>query len=168
MIRPGTSLVIVTLLLTSALAGENDFIMNFDLVTKRPDGSVEGSIQLQGIHLVAGKPFHGSDLGRYEYFLTVSGVEDGECVLTIEFYEYKSRKKVSDVVSEIVAEVSFEPGRPAVFQGNSDTFTVDLAFSINQKSIKQTTECGGVTATKTVAFLYRFCRDGSFEPRDVR
>ena len=134
MIRLSRNLAILTLFLTTALAGENSFIMNFDLITKRPDGSIEGSIQLQGIHLVVGQPFHGSDPGRYDYFLTVSDFENGKGRLTIEFYEYESRKKVSDVVSEIVAEVSFDPGRPTTFEGSSDTFSVDLAFSINRTS----------------------------------
>ena len=120
-----------------AKAGEGEFLLNFDLNMKLPDGSVGSSIQLQGIRLSADRAFHGADLGKYDYFLTVSGVEGGHGRLTIEFYEYETRKKVSDVVSELVAEVDFQLSAPAVFEGSSNTFGIDLAFSISSR--RQTT-----------------------------
>ncbi len=64
---------------------------------------------------------------------TVSELADGKRNLTIEFYEYASRKKTSDVISEIVAQVDFTLGNPARFEAMSETFGVDLAFSIDKK-----------------------------------
>ena len=114
-------------------ADENRLVMNFDLNILSPGGEVDYTIQLQGIHLTPGKPFHGDDLGRFDYFLTVSGLEGGNGNLTIEFYEYASRRKASDVISEIVAQVDFTLGNPARFEAMSETFGVDLAFSIDKK-----------------------------------
>jgi len=51
--------------------------------------------------------------------------------LTIEFYEYESRRKKSNVVSEIVAKVDVTLGVPTRFESATDTFGVDLAYSIN-------------------------------------
>lgn len=48
-----------------------------------------------------------------------------------EFYEYESRKKTSDVVSEIVSEVEFTFRVPARFQSRNERFEIDLAFSIS-------------------------------------
>jgi len=123
----------MTLMLSPTYAGDAKYIMNFDVEVLRWDGRNNGSIQLQGVHLALDQPFHGRDFGEHEYFFTVSDVKDGKGRLTIEFYEYESRKKVSKVISEIVAEVDFELGIPAVFEGKSDTFGVDLAFSIDQE-----------------------------------
>ena len=123
----------MTLMLSPTYAGDAKYIMNFDVEVLRWDGRNDGSIQLQGVHLTLDQPFHGRDFGEHEYFFTVSDVKDGKGRLTIEFYEYESRKKVSKVISEIVAEVDFELGIPAVFEGKSDTFGVDLAFSIDQE-----------------------------------
>lgn len=89
-------------------------------------------IQLQGVQLTLEEPFGGNDFGEHDYSFTVSSVDDGRGRLTIEFYEYESRRKVSDVISEVVAEVDFELGKPAVFEGKSDTFGIDLAFSIDE------------------------------------
>ncbi len=132
MTRLGITLVVVMLSQASVSADQNKYIMNFDLNTQSPDGSVVYSIQLQGIHLDPDKPFHGDDLGEYDYFLTVTNVEDNKGKLTVELYQYESRKKVSDVVSEVVAEVDFTLGNPAVFEATSETFGVELAFSIDQ------------------------------------
>jgi len=115
------------------LADDSQYVINFDLNTLSPDGDIVYSIQLQGIHLSPETPFHGNDLGKYDYFLTVSEIESGETKLTIEFYEYESRRKTSEVVSEIVAEVDVRLGMPTEFESMSDTFGVDLAFSINQE-----------------------------------
>ncbi len=131
--RFGLVLAITLLSQGATYADENGFVMNFDLNTLSPGGEVVYSIQLQGIHLTPGTPFHGDDLGKYDYFLTVSELADGKGNLTIEFYEYASRKKTSDVISEIVAQVDFTLGSPARFEGMSETFGVDLAFSIDQK-----------------------------------
>ena len=87
-------------------------------------------LQLQGVGLSDGKAFHGQDLGKYDYFLTVTEVKDGKGKLTIEFYAYETRRKQSDVVSEIVEEVEFSLGAPANFESMTDAFGVDLAFSI--------------------------------------
>jgi hypothetical protein len=124
---------IVMLSLSAAVASENEFVMNFDLMTKSPDGEVGYGIQFQGIHLRPKKPFHGNDLGEFDYFLTVSEFDEGKGKLTIEFYQYESRRKKSAVISEIVAEVDFTLGSPSVFKGKSDTFGIDLAFSIDQE-----------------------------------
>ncbi len=114
-------------------ADDGQYVMNFDLNTLSPGGDIVYSIQLHGIQLSPKTPFHGDDLGKYDYFLTVSKTEDGETKLTIEFYEYESRRKGSDVVSEIVAEVDVTLGMPTRFESTTDTFGVDLAFSINQE-----------------------------------
>jgi hypothetical protein len=121
------------LISTLAIASDNEYVMNFDLKTLAPDGAIGYSIQLQGIHLSAGIPFHGNDLGEYDYFLTMSKAESGKAKLTIEFYEYESRRKTSDVVSEIVTEIDIILGAPAKFEGKGDTFGIDLAFSVDQK-----------------------------------
>ena len=121
------------LFLAPVQASDSEYLLNFDLKRIQPDGSVGGSIQLQGIRVSADNAFHGVDLAKLEYFLTVSDVTDGGGKLTIEFYEYETRKKVSEVVSEIVAEVDFELSTPAVFEGSSDTFGIDLAFSISER-----------------------------------
>jgi len=131
--RLGKLAAILMLALVPAIADDGKVIMNMELITKLPDGSDSYSIRLQGIHLVPDEPFHGNDLGKYDYFLTVSDGEDGNGKLTIEFYEYETRKKKSAVVSEIVADVDFSFSSPAVFEAKTDTFGVDLAFSIVEK-----------------------------------
>ena len=131
--RFATLTILAALLHAVAFAGDSAYVMNFDLSRLSPNGDIGGSIQLQGIHLSPEKPFHGEDFGRYDYFLTVSKAENGKAKLTIEFYEYESRRKTSDVISEIVAEVDFVFGTPARFEGKSDTFGIDLAFSIDRR-----------------------------------
>jgi len=131
--RLGVLLALLMSLSTTAHSSDDKYLLNFDLNTELPDGSVGYSIQLQGIHLLPDTAFHGDDLGKYDYFLTVSGLEDGMGKLIVEFYEYESRKKTSDVISEIVSEVDFSLGSPSVFEATSDTFGVDLAFSIVQE-----------------------------------
>ena len=131
--RVGPVFALLALFAAPALAEDRHFLLNLDLNMKLPDGSDSYGIQLQGIHLAAGKAFHGDDLGKYDYFLTVSGVEDGGGKLTIEFYEYETRKKKSEVVSEIVSDVEFSLNHPTVFEAMSDTFGVNLAFSIAEK-----------------------------------
>ena len=130
MARIGIMLAILVLPLAATFASDSEYLLNFDLNTALPDGSVGSSIQLQGIHLSANQAFRGDDLGKYDYFLTISDIENGKGKLTIEFYEYATRKKKSAVVSEIVADVDFSLGSPAVFEAMSDTFGIDLAFSI--------------------------------------
>ena len=131
--RVGSLLASLALLAAPALAGDSQFLLNLDINMKLPDGSDSYSIRLHGVHLVPGQAFHGDDLGKYDYFLTVSGVEDGSGKLTIEFYEYETRKKKSEVVSEVVSEVDFSLNSPAVFEAMGDTFGVDLAFSVSEK-----------------------------------
>jgi hypothetical protein len=131
--RFGLVIAIAMLTLSASFADEGDIVMNFDLITRSPEGDIGYNIQLQGIHLLPGKPFHGDDLGEFDYFLTVSSVEDGKGKLTIEFYQYESRRKISDVISEVFAVVDFALGSPARFEGQSDGFGVDLAFSIDRK-----------------------------------
>ncbi len=133
MARTWILLAILAMAASTAVAGDNEYLLNIDLNSKLPDGSSGFSIQLQGIHLSSGKAFHGTGLGKYDYFLTVSGVSDGKGRLAIEFYEYETRKKKSSTVSEIVADVDFALGSPAVFAATSDTFGIDLAFSIVEK-----------------------------------
>jgi len=123
-------MAIAMLSLSASFADEGDIVMNFDLITRSPDGDVGYNLQLQGIHLLPGKPFHGDDLGEIDYFLTVSSIKDGKGKLTIEFYQYESRRKKSDVTSEVFAVVDFTLGSPARFEGQSDRFGVDLAFNI--------------------------------------
>jgi len=113
-----------------AFAGENEYVMNYDLKTLTPDGDVFYDIQLQGIHVKQGRPFHGDDLGEYDYFLTLSQVKDGKAKLTIEFYKYESREKKSDVVSEIFSVVDVTLCEPVRFESMSDTFGIDMAISI--------------------------------------
>jgi len=132
-VRVGSLFTLVLLFSASALAGDSKFLLNLDLNVKLPDGSDSYSIQLQGVHLSSGSAFHGNDLGKYDYFLTVSSVEDGKGKLTIEFYEYETRKKKSAVISEIVSDVDFSLNSPMVYEAMGDTFGVDLAFSIVRK-----------------------------------
>ncbi len=131
--RAGIIVTIALLSFTTSLADEDSYVMNFDLITRSADGEVGYNIQLQGIRLLPGKPFHGDDLAEFDYFLTVSSLEDGKGKLTIEFYQYESRRKTSDVISEVFAVVDFTLGSPAQFGGKSDTFGIDLAFSIAQR-----------------------------------
>ena len=113
-------------------SGDHKYVMNFDLLTKTADGEDGYTINLKGVHLHDGKPLHGDDLAEFEYFFTVSGIDENKGKLTIELYEYESRRKTSDVVSEIVSEVDFRFGEPGRFESRNERFGVDLAFSINQ------------------------------------
>ncbi len=133
MARRGLLSAIFALLSTATFAADNEYLLNFDLNMKLPDGSNSYSVQLQGVGLRLNQAFHGSDLGKYDYFLTVSDVENDKGKLTIEFYEYETRSKTSDVVSEVVADVDFSLGSPTVFESMGDTFGIDLAFSIVEK-----------------------------------
>jgi len=121
--------------LCSALADEdavNKYIMNFDLMTKTADGEDGYRINLRGIHLPDGKVLHGDDLAEFNYFLTVSGTDYRGGKLAIELYEYESRAKTSDIVSEIVVEADFVFGEPGRIQSRNDRFGIDLAFSISR------------------------------------
>jgi len=131
--RTGFVAAIAMLSISLSFAGEDKYVMNLDLVTMSPDGDVGYNIRLQGIHLQPGKPFHGDDLGEFDYFLTVSDLNEGKGQLTIEFYQYESRRKTSDVISEVFAVVDFTLGSPGRFEGESDRFGIDLAFSIVQR-----------------------------------
>lgn len=130
------TLATVLLSITLAVAADESsksFIMNFDFDLSEVDAAkVIGSLQLQGIRLQADKPFHGKDLGEFDYFFTVSEIEDGKGKLTIEFYRYESRRKKS-AVSEIVSEVEFAFGSPAQFQTKNENIALDLAFSIDRR-----------------------------------
>jgi hypothetical protein len=121
---------IAILLNVVAFAGENEYVMNFDLKTLTADGDVFYDIQLQGIHVKQGRPFHGDDLAEYDYFLTLSQVKDGKAKLTIEFYEYESRKKKSDVVSEIFSIIDVTLCEPVRFESMNNTFGIDMAISV--------------------------------------
>jgi len=132
-VRVGILLTLLMSFQATSLADDRAYLLNFDLNITLPDESTVYSIQLQGVRLSPAKPFTGNDLGKYDYFLTVSDVEDGKGRLTIEFYEYETRKKKSDVVSEIVSNVDFSLYSPAVFEATSDTFGVDLAFSVVER-----------------------------------
>ena len=105
MVRVGILLALLMSFSATTFASDSKYLLNFDLNTKLPDGNAGYRIQLQAIHLSPGKTFHGNDLGKYDYFLTLSEVEDGKGKLTIEFYEYETRKKKSDVISEIISIV---------------------------------------------------------------
>lgn len=94
-VRVGTLLAVFILFSATALANDSKYLLNLDLVVKLQDGSDSYSIQLQGVHLSPGKAFHEDDQGKYEFFLTASGVDDGTGRLTIEFYEYQTQKKKS-------------------------------------------------------------------------
>jgi len=137
MVKFRTMALLVMLSLTAASAddeSERKYIMNFDLIINKPaDGDVYYSIQQQGIQFSNGKPFHGNDLGEFDYFITVSRLDDDKAKLTIEFYQFATRRKESDVISEVVADVDFNLGSPATFEGWNDKFGVDLAFSVVEK-----------------------------------
>lgn len=118
----------------TAIADDNaddKFVMNLDLRTKTADGGDGYSINLKGIHLPDGKVLQ-EDLAEFRYFLTVSGSDEHNGKLTIELYEYESRNKTSEVISEIVSEVEFSFGQPSQFQAKNERFGIDLAFSISQ------------------------------------
>ena len=132
-VRISVLLTILLLLSGMTFASDSGYILNFDLIVKLPDGSDNSSIQQQGISISPQVALHGNDFGKFEYFLTVSDVEDGKGKLTIEFYEYETRRKTDDIVSEIVAEVDFSLANPAVFEAMNDKFGIDLAFSIAEK-----------------------------------
>jgi hypothetical protein len=133
MARLGVLSTILAVLSATTFAADNEYLINFDLNMKLPDGSDSYSVQLQGIGLRRNQAFHGSDLGKYDYYLTVSDVENGKGKLSIEFFEFETRMKTSEVVSQIVANVDFSLGSPAVFESMGDTFGIDLAFSIVEK-----------------------------------
>ncbi len=134
MLRLGISLAVVMLAFSTAVAGESKYIMNFDLVVNIPaGGDVVYLHRLQGINFLSGKPFHGRDLGEIDYFLSIADAEGGKGKLTIEFYQYETRKKESDVLAELVEEVRFDFGSPVTFESKNDEFSVNLAFSVIQK-----------------------------------
>ena len=133
MARRRALLASLALLFTATFAADNGYLLNFDLDMKLPDGSNSYSVQLQGVDLQLNQAFHCNDLGKYEYFFTVSDVDNGKGKLTIEFYEYETRRKTSEVISEIVADIDFSLGSPAVFESMGDNFGINLAFSIAEK-----------------------------------
>lgn len=113
--------------------GKQIFVMNFDFdLTDVSRSEVLASLRLQGIPLREGNPFEGNDLGTFDYFFTVTESDNGEGRLTIEFYQYESHKK-EIVISEIVSESSFQFGSPAIFGTRNNTFSIDLAFSIDRR-----------------------------------
>ena len=133
--RIATAFLIWMFIIGPAVADESSddkYIMNFDLRTKTVDGGDGYGVQLKGVQLLDGKALHGDDLTEYEYFFTVSDVNAGKGKLSIEIYEYETRRKTSDVVSEIVSEIEFAFGEPRRFQSENGRFGVDLAFSINR------------------------------------
>jgi hypothetical protein len=133
MSRVAALLALMVLMSPAVLADEQGVIMNLDLRTTLPDGSVGYSINQRGLRLIVGEAFEGERLGRYGFFLTVSDVENGRGMLTIEFYEHASRNPDSIVVAEIVSTVEFELSRPTVFEAQNESFGVDLAFSISAR-----------------------------------
>jgi len=134
MFRFGITLAVVMLTLSTAVAGDSKYIMNFDLIVKLPaSDEVVYSHQLQGISFLSEQPFHGRDLGEFDYFLTIADAEGGKGKLTIEFYLYETRKHESEVLAELVSEVSFGFGSPVTFESKNDKFSVNLAFSVIQK-----------------------------------
>ena len=126
-------LALFPVFMSAAWADSGEYVLNFDLDSTFANGNPGFSIQLQGINLVSDKAFHGKDLGKHDYFLTVSNVNNGVGKLTIEFYEYETRKNESDVVSEIVSKVDFQLGRPTVFEAENESFGVNLAFIISER-----------------------------------
>lgn len=130
-------LLYVVLTFPAAFADENieaRYLMNFDLIINKPaDGDVYYNIQLHGAHLAADKEFHGDDLGEIDFYFTVSAAEDGKARMRIEFYEFETRQKLSDVISEVVAEIEITLGTPARFEANNENFGVDFAFSVDRE-----------------------------------
>jgi len=128
--------VLITLLFAiNVLAdeGKKNFVMNFDFdLSDVSTSRVFGSLQLQGIRLRENNQFQGKDLGKIDYFFTVSETDKGEGKLTVEFYQYESRKK-KVALSEVVSEVSFQFGSPATFITENESFRLDLAFSIDRR-----------------------------------
>lgn len=134
MLRTGILSAILMLSTTMTFADESEYIVNFDLIVRKPaDGEIIYSHRLQGINFLNGKPFHGEDLGEIDYFLTITDADDGKGKLTIEFYQYETRKKESDVVAELIDEISFYFGGPTTFESGNDEFSVDFAFSVIQR-----------------------------------
>ena len=133
MIRAFVIAALSVLFTQGAHAEGRDFVMNLDLKTTRPDGSIGYSINQRGLRLVADEVYAGQRLGNLGYFLTLSGVDSGRGVLTIEFYEHASRDPASGVIAEIVSTIAFELARPTVFEAQAETFGVDLAVSISPR-----------------------------------
>ncbi len=116
------------------IGGKQAYILNFDLDVNYPIGSdIVYETRLEGIHLSSEKPFHDEGLGEIDYFLSISESEDGLGRLTVEFYQFESRRKISDVISELVSVVDFSFGSPMTFKARNDEFTVDLAFIVSKK-----------------------------------
>ena len=136
-VRSGMPFLLIVISLATAIAAENSartFIINYDLIitNPNPDGA-SYHVQQSGIHISPQRQFHGDQLGEMDYFFTVSDLDNGKGKMTVEVYQFDTRKKDSDVVSEIVVEVEFTLASPARLDVKNEKFGIDLAFSIDEE-----------------------------------
>ena len=136
-VRPGIPLLLFVVSSATAIAAENSartFIINYDLIitNSNADGA-SYHVQQSGIHISPQRQFHGDQLGEMDYFFTVSELDDGKGKMTVEVYQFETRKKESDVVSEIIVEVEFTLASPARLDVRNEKFGIDLAFSIDEE-----------------------------------
>ena len=121
--RFATAAVALFLATNVVVADENSntYLINFDLIISNAESDeVFASLQLQGIRLQADKPFHGRDVAGFDYFFTVSEQDDGKERLTIELYQYETRRKKA-IKSELVSEVELAFRSPNRFEANNES-----------------------------------------------
>ena len=136
-VRSGMPFLLIVISLATAIAAENSartFIINYDLIitNPNPDGA-SYHVQQSGIHISPQRQFHGDQLSEMDYFFTISDLDDGKGKMTVEVFQFETRKKEFDVVSEIVVEVEFTLASPARLDVKNERFGIDLAFSIDEE-----------------------------------
>lgn len=135
--RPGIPALVVLFLLAPAISAEGNertYIVNYDLIITNPnDNGASYHVQQSGIHISPQLQFNGDQLGEMDYFFAISDLEDNKGKMTVEVYQFETRKKDSDVISEIIAEVEFPLASPARLEVKNEKFGIDLAFSIDQE-----------------------------------
>ena len=136
-VRSGIPFLLFVVSLATAIAAENSartFIINYDLIITNPNaGGASYHVQQSGIHILSQRQFHGDQLGEMDYFFTVSDLDNGKGKMTVEVYQFETRKKESEVLSEIVVEVEFTLASPARLEVKNEKFGIDLAFSIDEE-----------------------------------
>ena len=125
------------ILAVSALEAEpadRKFIINYDLVMSPRDGDWGAyNIRHVGMPFPDSHEMRGGDLAETEYIFTISDIDGKHGKLMIEFYQYESRQRSGDPISEFVTEVDFELGAPAQLLATLGEYSIDLAFNIGER-----------------------------------
>ena len=114
-----------------SIADGSIYLLNYELSMTRPDGKSIFTAQMEELGLPE-QASTGYDIGKYAYSLFLSDVEDGRGTLTVFAYEYDSRERPSKIIAETIDDVDFSLGSVAVFDARTDTYDINLTFSIEE------------------------------------